>query len=252
MHSWLSTWYEQAPSSSLVEMSIACACLLQFGAKPMTVQGFKTKKDFVTDILRDAILSGEFQPGERLMQDELAERLNVSATPIREALRQLVAEGVLRHSPHKGVQVAEVNQADVRGVYVIRSALESLATRLAVPQLNPADVEHLRGLQSQMESLSESGRLKEMRKPNYEFHMRIYDAAGVPQLQQIIRGLWTQFPWDTLHVLPGRAAASVQEHASIIDDIENDQPERAGQHMQEHIENGAKALTEYLMRTQEN
>ena len=71
--------------------------------------GFETKKGWVLSVLREAILSGEFSPGERLLQDELAERFDVSSTPVREALRELVAEGVLTHSPHKGVRVAEVD-----------------------------------------------------------------------------------------------------------------------------------------------
>lgn len=207
---------------------------------------YKTKKDVVVEIIREAILSGELEPGERLLQDELAERLNISPTPVREALRQLEAEGILDHSPHKGVRVAEVKLEEVQEIYLIRSELEALAMRLAIPHLDDSDIQRLRALQAQIEGHIEKDQLRELRKPNYEFHMLIYEAAGMPQLYRIIRNLWTKFPWDTLHVLPGRAPESAEEHRRLIQAINGGDAELAGQRMQEHIEHGATALTEYL------
>ncbi|MFN8457759.1 MAG: GntR family transcriptional regulator [Anaerolineae bacterium] len=212
----------------------------------MTTLNHKTKKDLIVEILREAILSGELEPGERLLQEELAQRFKVSPTPIREAIRQLVAEGILDHSPHKGVQVAEVKLEDAREIYLIRSVLEALATRLAVPHLNSADVQRLHAWQEQMETQIEQGQLAALRKLNYEFHMLIYEVTGLTQLQQLIRSLWTKFPWDTLQILPGRASASAQEHHQIIQAIEDGNAELAGQRMQKHIESGAAALIDYL------
>jgi DNA-binding GntR family transcriptional regulator len=217
----------------------------------MTPPRHQTKKDYVIEVLRAAILSGELEPGARVLQDELAERLEVSSTPVREALRQLVTEGILSYSPHKGVQVAEVKLNDVQGIYLIRGAVEALATRLAVPRLTRADVEQLQTIQANLESLVAEGELRALRKLNQEFHMLIYTAAGIPQLNQIIRNLWTQFPWDTLHVIPGRAAMSALEHRQIILDIEHGDADAASQHMQAHIEHGATALSEYLLHRQQ-
>src|SRR5260221_13041955 len=95
----------------------------------------KTKKDLLVEMLPEAILSGDLAPGDRLLQEELAERFDVSPTPVREAIQQLVAEGVLSHSPYKGVQVADVELETIQEVYLIRGAVEGLATRLAVPNL---------------------------------------------------------------------------------------------------------------------
>lgn len=215
----------------------------------MTSLNHKTKKDLIVEVLRAAILSGELEPGERLLQEELAQRFNVSPTPIREAIQQLVTEGILDHSPHKGVQVAEVKLEDAREIYLIRSVLEALATRMAVPHLNSSDIQRLHALQDQTETQIEHGQLTALRKLNYEFHMYIYQSAGLAQLQQIIRNLWTKFPWDTLHVLPDRAAVSAQEHRRIIQAIEQGNADLAGQFMQEHIESGAAALTEYLSKS---
>ncbi len=209
----------------------------------------RTKKDQVVEGIREAVLSGELQPGERLQQDELAVRYSVSQTPVREALRQLEAEGILDYNPHRGVRVAEVDLRDVREIYLIRSTLEALATRLAVSYLNGSHIQRLEALLDQMEEVIAQGQLKKLRKLNYEFHMIIYRAPDMPQLLQLIRNLWTRFPWDTLNVIPGRALMSVQEHRLLIQAIEEGNARRAAVLMQEHIEHGDSALTEYLRET---
>lgn len=207
---------------------------------------YRTKKEVIVELIREAIMSGEFQPGDRLLQEELAENLNVSPTPVREALRQLEAEGILVHSPHRGVRVADVKLEDTREIYLIRSTLESLATRLATPNLGSAAIGQLHQLQAQTESQIQVGELMDLRKLNQEFHMLIYEAAQMPHLYKLIRNLWTQFPWDTLYVLPGRAQASAAEHQKIIDAIVSGDAGLAAQQMQRHIEHGVTALADYL------
>jgi DNA-binding GntR family transcriptional regulator len=200
----------------------------------------------MVELLREAILSGELAPGERLLQEELAERFEVSPTPVREAIQQLVAEGALRHSPYRGVQVAEVELEEVREIYLIRAVLEGLATRLAVPNLKISDLQYLNQLQAQIKAAIEQGDIAPLRKLNYDFHMRIYQTAEAPQLLHMIKGLWVKSPWDTLYVVPGRPVNMVGEHQAVIDSILKGDAEAAGQHMQAHIELGRAALTAYL------
>lgn len=207
---------------------------------------YKSKKDLVVDVIREAILSGELVPGARLLQDDLAERLQVSSTPVREALRQLESEGILQSSPNRGVRVAEVDLQAVHEIYLIRANLESLAARLAVPKMRPADLERLRALQAQIEQRIERKEFKELRRLNYELHFAIYEAAGLPELLKLIRGLWTKFPWDTLHVLPGRAYMSADEHIELIEALAAGDAELAGWLMRQHIESGARELDRYL------
>ena len=206
----------------------------------------QTKKDLIIEVLREAVLSGELVPGERLLQEELAERFEVSATPIREAIQQLVAEGVLSHSPYRGVQVTEVRLDEVRQVYLIRSNLEELATRSAVLNLRIADVLQLRNYQNEIWDRVQNNDLKALRKTNYEFHMLIYKATEMPLLIHMIQSLWTKFPWDTLHVLPNRAEAAATEHDLILNAINAGNAELAGQLMGKHIESGSAALQAYL------
>lgn len=207
---------------------------------------YKSKKDLVVDVIREAILSGELEPGARLLQDDLAERLQVSSTPVREALRQLETEGILQSSPNRGVRVAEVDFQAVREIYLIRAELEALATRLATPRLRPADLTRLRALHAEIETNIQARELKTLRRLNFELHSVIYEAAAMPELLKLIRSLWTKFPWDTLHVLPDRAQRSAQEHARLIGALAAGKAERAGQLMHAHIESAANELNRYL------
>src|SRR5262245_31267876 len=200
----------------------------------------------MVELLRESVLSGELVPGERLLQEELAERFDVSATPVREAIQQLVAEGVLSHSPYKGVQVAEVDLDEARETYLIRAVLENLATRLAVPNLKISDLQYLNNLQAAIKAAIENGDITPIRKLNYDFHMRIYETAEAPQLLNLIKNLWVKTPWDTLYVIPDRPVNMVAEHQLIIDTIIKGDAEAAGKHMQSHIEMVRTALTAYL------
>jgi DNA-binding GntR family transcriptional regulator len=210
------------------------------------MNGPRTKKDFVVEYLRDYILSGRLGPGERLLQGEIAERLSVSPTPVREALRQLEAEGVLSHTPHHGVEVEGVNLEDVQEIYLIRGAIESLATLQAVDKFTENDLRRLVIIQQSIQDCIDKGELEDLRVLNYDFHMLIYRAAEMPQLMQIIYRLWTKFPWDTLHILPGRARNAETEHRRIIEAIKSRDRELAASEMKNHIRSGAKALKEYL------
>lgn len=210
---------------------------------------YKSKKDLVVDALREAILSGELEPGARLLQEEVAERLKMSSTPVREALRQLESEGMLQSSPNRGVRVVEVDLDAVREIYLIRADVEALATRLATPKLRASHLEHLRALHQKIEGLIEKQELKGLRRLNYEFHNLIYETAGMPELLKIIRGLWTKFPWDTLHVIPNRAAISAGEHARLLEALAAGDADLAAQRMKEHIESSAVELNDFLART---
>jgi len=216
---------------------------------PADTAMYKSKKDLVVAVIREAILSGELEPGARLLQDDLAERLQVSSTPVREALRQLESEGILQSTPNRGVRVAEVDFQAVREIYLIRADLEALATRMAVPRLTPDDLRQLRALEAQIEALIRRNELKELRRLNYELHILIYQAAGLPELLKIIRSLWTKFPWDTLHVLPNRAFMSAGEHTRLIEALAAGDADRAAQLMREHIETSACELDRYLAQT---
>ena len=148
----------------------------------------------------------------------------------------------MQHSPYKGVQVAEVRPREITEVCLIRSSVEELATRIAVPNLRIIDIKYLHELHQQIEKHTQAKESSAVRKLNFEFHMLIYRTAEMPLLYQIIRNLWTKFPWDKLHVDTNRAGDSVKEHQAILEAIDNADAEAAGACMKAHIENGIQEL----------
>ena len=133
-------------------------------------------------LLREAILRGDYKPGQRLPQKELTKKLGMSPTPIREALRILEAQGLLERVPYKGAYVAEASPDESEEISVIRSALEGLATRLAVPNLTGEDIADLESLMEEMEEAWQQMSLGRVRRINYRFHSLIYQKAGSQRL----------------------------------------------------------------------
>lgn len=135
--------------------------------------------------VRDLILRGEFPPGSRLGEAELAERLGVSRTPVREALGRLAAEGLVELVPHRGARVVRWSAAELDGVFELRAALEPQLTALAVPAATPADADALERLAREMVAVGEPGPdqdLDALVPLNRAFHDRLVELAGHPAL----------------------------------------------------------------------
>jgi len=206
---------------------------------------FKTKLDLAEEMLLRVIASGEFAPGERLRQNDLAARLGVSATPVREALRHLEAQGLLVRDPHKGVRVAEVDVEETAELYLMRAVLEGLAVEHATPRVGQKKLAALANIQEKIDAHRAAGNLRPLRRLNFDFHTAIYRASGLARLSRLIDSLWPLFPWDSMWVVPGRAESSASEHRAILNAIKSGDAVRAGQEMRHHIESGAIALSEF-------
>ena len=204
-----------------------------------------TKLDLVEQLLIQSIASGEIAPGEPLRQLELADRLGMSATPVREALRRLEVQGLVVRYPHRGVRVAEVEPGEMSELYIIRAALEGLAAEHASPHLTPKDIRALEQIHERLEVGRAKGALKSLRKLNYDFHTKLYRHSELPRLIRIIDSLWPLFPWDSIWAIPGRAASSAVEHREILDALENGDAVAAGSAMRRHIESGAEELAKF-------
>lgn len=207
---------------------------------------FYTKNQWVERLIRAAIASGEIRPGERLLQVELAKKMGISSTPIREALRRLEAQGILMHEPNKGVRVAETKPEDALEIYLIRGALEGLATELAVRHMTDEELTKIRSLCRAIDEATNTGKLRRLQRLNHSLHFAIYDAARMPRLRQMIEILWTLYPWDTLYVIPGRAQLSYQEHQALLKALEARDTEAAGAAMREHINAGCRSVMDYI------
>jgi len=198
--------------------------------------------------LREAILRGDYQPGERLPQKDLTEQLDMSPTPIREALRILEAQGLLERVPYKGAFVAEVSPDESEEISIIRSALEGLATKMAVPNLTDGDIADLEGLTAEMQVAWDQMNIGRLRRSNYRFHAIIYESAGSQRLSDMIISLWPRFATDTLWMIPGRAERSIQQHRALLDRIRDGDAEGAADLMSDHILTAGRSITQFLKR----
>jgi DNA-binding GntR family transcriptional regulator len=205
-----------------------------------------TKRDQIFDELRRMILSGELERGVRLPQDELARRFGASITPVREALRQLEADGLVVSEPHRGVRVAGVDLEQVKATYILRRLAESYAMRRAALRVSRRDMAEARKLLEVMKQAQADGDLEEIRETNKRFHFFFYDRCGVPALSAQIEAMWQAFPWDLLLNSPERAAASHQEHIDIVAAVESGDLERIAEATEAHIQRGYAAITGHL------
>lgn len=146
----------------------------------------QTRQEIVADRLRDAILRGYLRPGQRLDQNEIAVMLKVSRSPIREALRTLAAEGLVEVIAHHGAIVAELSPDELEEILAIRSVLEGMAARLAVPKM---DAERIKTLESILKELDQTNDLDRWIELNNLFHHTIYQPANRPRLLALIQNL---------------------------------------------------------------
>jgi DNA-binding GntR family transcriptional regulator len=207
---------------------------------------FTTKGETVQRLIRQAIASGQIQAGDRLLQNELAERLGVSPTPVREALQALVAQGVLAHVPNKGVRVIELDYRAAEEVYRIRAALEPLAIEIGAPRLAPDDLDEMAGVLASMTRAARDRRIDRVKALDHRFHFLIYSAAGPGRLLDQIERLWTLHVEDTFRLDPDRFDVSMDHHAAILQALEEGRFADVGILTKEHIESAARIVLEHM------
>ncbi len=202
----------------------------------------QTAHEFVRSVLRRAILNGELGSGSRLVQAELAAMLDVSTTPVREALRDLATEGLVQFDPHRGAIVSELSAEDVHDIYEIRRVLEPLAMRQAVPNVSDALLARLRKLHQGM--LDEPHSVDWVDR-NRVFHMAVYETAASPRLAAIIRNLQdasVMYIGASLKHKPGLREDANHGHAEILDALERRDVEAAVRALDEHLRTSIDAF----------
>jgi DNA-binding GntR family transcriptional regulator len=209
-------------------------------------RGGRTKAAHIADDLREAIAAGVFAQGTRLHQDELAARFSTSITPVREALRQLQAEGLLKGQSHRGVTVVSPDLEQITSTYVLRRLIEPYAARRAAVRLSRQDFAHAREANEQLQRAQRSKDQLLARRLNHDFHFVFYRACGLPTVVAQIERLWATFPWSELqlHVVRGREA--VREHNGILEAIVQDDQPAIQERLEAHVRNGYAILIEHL------
>ncbi len=175
-------------------------------------------REVVFNTLRQAILKGELKPGERLMEIALAEKLGVSRTPIREAMRKLELEGLVVMIPRRGAQVANITEKDLNDVLEVRITLENMAIEKACANMTDKDVRKLELAAQDFQKSTAEGDLVKMAEADVNFHEAIYRAADNKRLMQVLNNL-------------------VKEHEEITDAIRNRDVKKAQELSFEHLEN---------------
>ena len=194
--------------------------------------------------LRDAIVSGDLLPSERLVEEDLSRRLGIGRAAVRMALVRLEHDGLVEHERHRGARVRRVSEEEAVEILEVRAALESLAARRAAERATAQDVRELRAILRDMRAHRERGDLMAVSDANAALHRRILEISGHETVRRLSGTLMSQivrFQYRTV-LLPGRSDRSLREHTAIVQAIaaaDGDMAERA---MRRHLSQVADAL----------
>lgn len=196
-------------------------------------------RDVVFQTLRQAILKGELQPGERLMEIKLAETLGVSRTPIREAIRKLELEGLVVMIPRKGAAVANITEKDTKDVLEVRRTLEMFAVEVACDRITPEQISRLKKAAKAFEASKGSMDLIRIAETDMNFHEIIYEATQNERLIQMLNNLRENMYRYRIEYLKDSNYydSLVGEHKEILEAIETGNKEKARNCMKNHIDN---------------
>ena len=216
---------------------------------------FRTKEEYVADFLREGILSGDIPRGTRLKQAELAAQLELSITPVREALKLLAAEGYVRGTTHRGAIVTPFDVTAAAEVVELRAVLETRLTISAMRRMTLGEMQQTELLAQAFERASAAGDSNAARGANYQFHRFLFGLAEEPLTLRFVQVLWAKYPFDIIGQIPGRAVRAAKEHARVIDAVISRNTEAAANATREHIRagwdelNAAIAANPALVRT---
>jgi DNA-binding GntR family transcriptional regulator len=187
--------------------------------------------------IKQAIISYEIKPGEPLVEEQIADKLGVSRTPVREALKELKSEGLVKIIPRKGAFVAEISSRDIEEIFLLREILECAAIKIAISRIKEED---LIEIESTFNSFND-----DTKKKNYEnilyvdikFHNFIVDSSGNRRLCQFI-GILNDQVYRLRYLsatAPGRLGKSLQEHIGILEALKKRDKDLAVQRLRQHI-----------------
>ena len=198
----------------------------------------QTVQEAAVGHLRNLILSGQLTPGQRLYQEDLAEKLGISRTPIREALQQLANEGLVNISSYKGASVTRFSASEMSEVYSVRIALESYAASLASQNITDKDFVRLELLMQEMGKGFQNKDFEGLLTAHHQLHANIYAIAGKQRLyEHIIQYLDLTNLYQRMALSLGRGANDpINEHKDILETLRRKDAEAAGRIIRTHLE----------------
>lgn len=213
-----------------------------------TMNEYLPLRDVVFNTLRRAIITGEFAPGERLMEISLANRLGVSRTPVREAIRKLELEGLVIMIPRKGAQVAKITEKSLRDVIEIRCVLEEFAASLACERITEEGKEKLKEAHRQFVEAAQTNDIIDIVEKDEQFHDAIFQATCNDRLITIINNLREQFYRYRMEYVKDikQHSVLVTEHEQLLHAIFNQDSETAKQIMRTHLKNQQEGVIQAI------
>lgn len=211
-------------------------------------------RDVVFNTLRQAILTGELKPGERLLEIHLADKLGVSRTPVREAIRQLEQEGLVVMMPRKGAQVAHITEKSMSDVLEIRLALDEFAAELACQRITDSEINDLTDACTNFEKAVSDGDIRGITTADVDFHDIIFKACRNPRLSQIVNNLAEQMYRYRFEYIKDASGwqSLITEHRMITDAIVKRDVEMAKSAIHVHIKNQENSILRLIRNDHSN
>ena len=216
------------------------------------ITGESSLADEVADILRTRILTGEYEMGEKLVENKIAKELKVSRTPVRDAFKQLTKERLIEYIPNKGCFAKGFSQKDMADIYAVRKAVEELAVQWAIENADDSSIEGLKEQLDLMNFYTEHGFYDKLLQANEDFHNMLYQMTGSRFIVQVLSSYQ-----DYVHLARKSTLSKEEnlpavyaEHVRIYESIRDRDVERAKVEVGTHLEGSAKrAMERWLERS---
>lgn len=187
--------------------------------------------------IRESILKGDYKQGDPLRETAIAKQLNVSRTPVREAIRQLELEGLVYSIPNKETVVSGISETDVQDIYMIRSRVEGLAAKKAAECITSGEIKEIEEVLELTEFYALKGDVEHIVELDHKFHDLIYKATKSKMMKQVLSEFhsYVQKTRIASLTMPGRIDGLLKEHTAIFNAIKQRDGEEAEKLMEQHI-----------------
>jgi DNA-binding GntR family transcriptional regulator len=209
----------------------------------------RTKENQVAAYIREGIISGRFPRGAHLKQQEIADSLKLSITPVREALKLLEAEGYLTAGSYRGSTVAPFDPSTSEEILHLRITLESQLFAAAARKITTDQIAAIKAMADDFERAASAHESIAARALNYRLHFFMYEIAELPQTLHFVQVLWARYPFDLIHGISGRVSRAAEEHTALLNQLIQGDLSGAMLTMRQHIEQGWSELRDHLKKT---
>lgn len=214
--------------------------------KPGVATGRRQLSDEVASYLRQAIMAGELAPGSSVRAEAVGEELEVSATPVREALQALRVEGFLELLPRKGFKVAPLVADDIRDIFEAHALIAGELSARAAERASEGQIDALLGLHRELMDAAQQGNNEMLERKNHEFHKYVYRVANSERLRWALGNFVKYVPRAFYAQIEGWPETTAADHSAVVDAIATHDSDAARAAMAQHIRNSGEKLAEYF------